>query len=90
MLTDIHRFLGTSAVEPEIGGVTDTGSILDKIVLERREGVEARKQRESEADLRSRFDSFDAQWGLTRAITTPRGNAPAEAAIQIIREGGTA
>jgi indole-3-glycerol phosphate synthase len=69
-----------------IRGVTDTGSILDKIVIERRDGVEARKQRESEADLRSRFDGFDAQWGLTKAITTPRGNAPAEAAVQIIAE----
>lgn len=67
-------------------GVTDTGSILDKIVADRREGVEARKHRESEADLRTRFDSFDPQWGLTKAITAPRGHAPAEADVQIIAE----
>lgn len=69
-----------------IHGVTDTGSILDKIVLERREGVEARKRSESEADLRGRFADFDPQWGLTSAITTPRGNAPVDASVQIIAE----
>jgi indole-3-glycerol phosphate synthase len=30
--------------------------------------------------------TFDAQWPLTRAITTPRGLAPAGAAVQIIAE----
>jgi indole-3-glycerol phosphate synthase len=69
-----------------IHGVTDTGSILDKIVLERREGVEARKRRETEVELRARFADFDPQWGLTSAISTPRGHAPAEAAVQIIAE----
>jgi indole-3-glycerol phosphate synthase len=69
-----------------IRGVTDTGSILDKIVLERRDGVEARKRSESEADLRSRFGDFDAQWSLTSAITTPRGHAPAKADVQIVAE----
>lgn len=69
-----------------IRGVNDTGSILDRIVLDRREGVEARKRREPEAELRQRFEQFDSQWGLTQAITTPRGHAPASAAVQIIAE----
>lgn len=70
----------------QIRGVADSGSILDKIVLERREGVEARKRAEPEAELRGRFAGFDSQWGLTNAITTPRGHAPAEADVQIIAE----
>jgi len=70
----------------EIRGVTDTGSILDKIVADRRAGVEARKRAEPEVELRRRFGDFDPQWGLTRAITTPRGHAPAEADVQVIAE----
>jgi indole-3-glycerol phosphate synthase len=67
-------------------GVTGTGSILDKIVAERRDGVERRKQDEPEAELLTRFEAFDPQWGLSQAITTPRGHAPAEAAVQVIAE----
>lgn len=54
-------------------GVTGTGNILDKIVAEKREGVERRKQVAPRASLEAKFGDFDAQFGLSRAITGPRG-----------------
>lgn len=67
-------------------GVTGTGSILDKIVAEKREGVDKRKREAPLAALEARFGDFDGQFGLTRAITVPRGKAPADAAVQVIAE----
>ena len=67
-------------------GVTGTDSVLDKIVAEKREGVEKRKLQEPMAALEKRFAKLDPQWSLTEAITSPRGQAPAGAAVQIIAE----
>ena len=73
-------------------GVTETGSILDRIVADARADLERRKQAEPEAALRARFADYDAQWRLSDAIKTPRGRArlsgrqaPA-AAVQIVAE----
>jgi len=67
-------------------GVTETGSILDRIVADKREALEAAKRATPEAALRERFAEHDAQWGLSRAITLPRGEPPAGAAVQIVAE----
>ena len=67
-------------------GVTETGSILDRIVADIRE-VRAGERREApEAALRARFGDFDAQWGLRDAIRAPRGLAPKDAPVQIVAE----
>ena len=67
-------------------GVTETGSILDRIVADARADLERRKQAEPEASLQSRFADYDAQWRLSDAIKTPRGRAPAGAQVQIVAE----
>jgi len=67
-------------------GVTQTGSVLDRIVADGREALARRKRSAPEPALRERFAEHDAQWPLTRAITTPRGAAPAGAAVQIVAE----
>ncbi len=67
-------------------GVTETGSILDRIVADTRPLVERAKQDEPESALRARFGDFDGQWGMGAGITSPRGLAPASAAVQIIAE----
>jgi indole-3-glycerol phosphate synthase len=67
-------------------GVTRTGSILDKIVEDRRPVVARQVLDEPEPLLRERFAERDASWSLTRSITSPRGNAPALAAVQIVAE----
>lgn len=67
-------------------GVTETGSILDRIVADTRDLVERQKREEPEPALRERFDEYDGQWPLSAAITSPRGRAPAGAALQIIAE----
>lgn len=67
-------------------GVTQTGSILDRIVADKREALEAAKRGTPEVTLRDFAAEHDAQWGLTRAISMPRGAAPADAAVQIVAE----
>ena len=67
-------------------GVTGTGSVLDKIVAEKREGVEKRKREEPRTSLEGRFASLDSQWSLTQAIMSPRGPAPTGTAVQVIAE----
>ena len=67
-------------------GVTQTGSVLDRIVADWRPPLEVSKRAEPELTLRERIAALDAQWPLTSAITTPRGAAPAGAAVQIIAE----
>jgi indole-3-glycerol phosphate synthase len=67
-------------------GVTETGSILDRIVADGVERLEAAKRDEPESELRGRFHRYDAQWTLSQAIATPRGLAPSDAGVQIIAE----
>ena len=67
-------------------GITETGSVLDRIVADMRESIELAKRATPVADLRRRFADYDASWPLSRAITSPRGRAPANATVQIIAE----
>ncbi len=67
-------------------GVTQTGSILDRIVADKRDALEAAKRSTPEAALRDKAAMYDEQWGLARAIRAPRGVAPADAAVQIVAE----
>jgi indole-3-glycerol phosphate synthase len=67
-------------------GVTETGSILDRIVADTRALRERQKLDEPESLLRERVDEYDPQWRLNEAIVSPRGRAPADAAVQIIAE----
>jgi indole-3-glycerol phosphate synthase len=67
-------------------GVTETGSILDRIVADTRELRQRQKQDEPEAALRKGIDAYRDQWALQRAIAAPRGHAPATAAVQVIAE----
>ncbi len=67
-------------------GVTETGSILDRIVADKREALEAAKRTTPESVLSQRYGEYDAQWPLTRAITSPRGSAPVGVAVQIVAE----
>lgn len=67
-------------------GVTQTGSILDRIVADRLAQLESRKRDEPEALLRNQISQYDSQWRLSSAITTPRGHAPAAASMQIVAE----
>jgi indole-3-glycerol phosphate synthase len=66
-------------------GVTQTGSILDRIVADGREDLARRKREASEVVLRERFAERDEIWDLTSGITTPRGAAPADK-MQIVAE----
>lgn len=69
-----------------ISGVTETGSILDRIVADLRD-VRAREKRdEPEAALRERFAEFEARWRLSDAIARPRGAAKDSGAMQLIAE----
>jgi indole-3-glycerol phosphate synthase len=67
-------------------GVTQTGSILDRIVADKRDALEAAKRGTPGPALRELAGMFDEPWGMTRSITTPRGAAPADAAVQIVAE----
>jgi indole-3-glycerol phosphate synthase len=69
-----------------IHGVTDTGSILDRIVADLRPVREREKQAEPEAVLREGMAEFDAQWSLSSAIERPRGAAQPAGAMQLIAE----
>jgi indole-3-glycerol phosphate synthase len=67
-------------------GVARTDSILDKIVEDRRPVVERQRLDEPESLLRELSAEHSAAWGMTNAITSPRGKAPADAAVQIVAE----
>jgi indole-3-glycerol phosphate synthase len=67
-------------------GVTETGSILDRIVADTRALRERQKLDEPESLLRERIDEYDSQWRLNEAVVSPRGRAPSDAAVQIIAE----
>ena len=66
-------------------GVTETDSILDRIVADKREALDAAKRMRTEGELRDAAARYDERWGLAQAISTPRGRAPA-AGMQIIAE----
>ena len=66
---------------------TQTGTILDRIVADKREELERRKQQEPVEALKRRFDALDEQWSLTRAILEgPRGPHAGGKRIQLIAE----
>src|SRR5688572_19723602 len=67
-------------------GVTETGSILDRIVEDTRALREREKREKPEAVLRESFVEVDEQWALDLAIDSPRGQAPANSPIQIVAE----
>lgn len=67
-------------------GVTRTGSILDQIVEHRRPVVARQVQDEPDSLLRERIAEHTELWRLTPSVTSPRGNAPAGAKVQILAE----
>ena len=67
-------------------GVTETGSILDRIVADARPLVERAQREQPESMLREGFGKHDAQWGLSSSLRLPRGLAPAAALVQIVAE----
>jgi indole-3-glycerol phosphate synthase len=67
-------------------GISTTGSILDRIVAEKREELERRKAAVSEAELLARAGDYDETWTLSQAIAAPRGSAPSAARLQIVAE----
>jgi indole-3-glycerol phosphate synthase len=67
-------------------GVTQTGSVLDRIAANLAPLREAWKQSQPESLLRDMSAEHARQWRLSDAITTPRGRAPAADAVQVIAE----
>lgn len=69
-----------------IRGVTETGSVLDRIVADLAPLREAAMRAEPESTLHELAAEFDSQWALSAAISTPRGNAPQADSMQVIAE----
>ena len=67
-------------------GVTQTGSVLDRIVADKREALAAAMRGTPEAALRDRAAGYDEPWGLAQSIAAPRGASAAYAAVQIVAE----
>jgi indole-3-glycerol phosphate synthase len=67
-------------------GITETGSILDRIVADKRDDLERRKTSVSQAELLSRAEAYDQCWTLSQAIVTPRGKAPVGVRVQVVAE----
>jgi indole-3-glycerol phosphate synthase len=68
-------------------GVQQTGSILDRIVADKQEGLARQKAAEPEATLLGRLRDLDAQWPLSRAIVEgPRGPRSGRRHVQLIAE----
>jgi indole-3-glycerol phosphate synthase len=67
-------------------GVTETGSILDRIVADGHERLARRKLQLPEAHLRRLVSSIGPPWPLSSAIMSPRGPAATDAGVQIIAE----
>lgn len=66
---------------------TETGTILDRIVANKREELEARQQKEPIDALKRRIVELDEQWSLMRAILEgPRGPHAGGKRIQLIAE----
>jgi len=65
----------------------ETGTILDRIVADKREELEHRKQQEPVESLKRRIGELDEQWSLMRAILEgPRGPHAGGKRIQLIAE----
>jgi indole-3-glycerol phosphate synthase len=67
-------------------GITQTGSVLDRIVADLAPLLEAAKRSEPVAALRDASTGLDSAWLLSDAIVNPRGNAPVSASVQVIAE----
>ncbi|MCH8901262.1 MAG: indole-3-glycerol phosphate synthase TrpC [Chloroflexi bacterium] len=66
---------------------TETGTILDRIVADKREELEQRLQQEPIEALKRRIVEHDPQWSLTQAILEgPRGPHSGGKRIQLIAE----
>jgi indole-3-glycerol phosphate synthase len=66
---------------------TETGTILDRIVADKREELDQRKQREPIEALKRRIVELDEQWSLMRAILEgPRGPHAGGKRVQLIAE----
>ena len=66
---------------------TETGTILDRIVADKREELEKRQQQEPIEALKRRIVEHDPQWSLTQAILEgPRGPHSGGKRIQLIAE----
>jgi indole-3-glycerol phosphate synthase len=66
---------------------THTGTILDRIVADKREELERRQREEPIDALKRRIAELDEQWSLTRAILEgPRGPHAGGKRIQLIAE----
>ncbi|MCH7838006.1 MAG: indole-3-glycerol phosphate synthase TrpC [Chloroflexi bacterium] len=66
---------------------TETGTILDRIVADKREELEQRQQKEPIEALKRRIVEHDPQWSLTQAILEgPRGPHSGGKRIQLIAE----
>ena len=66
---------------------TRTGTILDRIVADKREELERRKQQEPVDALKRRIAELDEQWSLMRAILEgPRGPSTGGKRVQLIAE----
>ena len=65
----------------------ETGTILDRIVADKREELEQRQQKEPIEALKRRIVEHDPQWSLTQAILEgPRGPHSGGKRIQLIAE----
>jgi indole-3-glycerol phosphate synthase len=68
-------------------GVRPTGSILDRIVADKREALERKKQVEPESALLGRLRDLDEQWPLSQAIIEgPRGPSSGSRFVRLIAE----
>jgi indole-3-glycerol phosphate synthase len=66
---------------------TQTGTILDRIVADKREELEQRKREEPPEGLKRRIDILDEQWSLIQAILEgPRGPHAGGKRVQLIAE----
>jgi indole-3-glycerol phosphate synthase len=70
-----------------VGKTTETGTILDRIVTDKREELEERKRVEPIDALKRRIAELDEQWSLMRAILEgPRGPHAGGKRVQLIAE----
>jgi indole-3-glycerol phosphate synthase len=66
---------------------TQTGTILDRIVADKREELAQRQRDEPPEDLKRRIDILDEQWSLMRALLEgPRGPHAGGKRVQLIAE----
>ena len=66
---------------------TETGSILDRIVADKREELEKRQRDEPIDALKRRIRELDEQWSLAQAILEgPRGPHAGGKRVQLIAE----